>query len=201
MSRYTGYTSPRLRSTYSHPVSVNALSSVVSITTLEESTPSCPIFFAITKQVTVVDEPSMIRIAISSSLRNPNHTAAGRKSAQNPISLINEAVTAAPALANAFRISKAAPMAISPIGVATPATLDTIRSSIRGMGSLHADHKSPAVIPRMIGFVTTPFKVFTAIFSPDFSAPGFVTERTSTAITLYSGTLPMIISGAIPESP
>ncbi len=42
------YTSPRLLNMYNHIVSENALKSVVSITTLEVKTPSCPIFFAIT---------------------------------------------------------------------------------------------------------------------------------------------------------
>ena len=50
---------------YSHPVSVNALNRVVSITTLELRTPSCPIFFAITKQLTVVADPSITSIATS----------------------------------------------------------------------------------------------------------------------------------------
>ena len=54
---------------YSQPVSVNALNNVVSITTLELRTPSCPIFLAITKQLTVVADPSITSIATSSSLR------------------------------------------------------------------------------------------------------------------------------------
>lgn len=44
-----------------------ALNNVVSITTLDDKTPSCPIFFAITKLLTVVADPSITRIAISSS--------------------------------------------------------------------------------------------------------------------------------------
>ena len=68
----------------SHPVRVNALHMVVSITTLEDSTPSCPIFFAMTKLLTVVAEPSMTKIAISFSLRNPITTASGMNTATNP---------------------------------------------------------------------------------------------------------------------
>lgn len=42
------YTSPMLRSMNSYPVMVNALNIVVSMTTLEVSTPSYPMFRAIT---------------------------------------------------------------------------------------------------------------------------------------------------------
>ena len=42
------YTIPKIFNIYSHPVSVNALNIVVSITVLAVRTPSCPIFFAIT---------------------------------------------------------------------------------------------------------------------------------------------------------
>ena len=41
------YINPRDLSKKSHPVRVNALSSVVSMTVLEVSVPSCPIFLAI----------------------------------------------------------------------------------------------------------------------------------------------------------
>ena len=42
------YTIPKIFNIYSHPVNVNALNIVVSITVLAVRTPSCPIFFAIT---------------------------------------------------------------------------------------------------------------------------------------------------------
>lgn len=42
------YTNPILRRMYSHPVMVNALNNVVSMTTLDVSTPSWPMFRAIT---------------------------------------------------------------------------------------------------------------------------------------------------------
>ena len=42
------YIHPILLSTNSHPVKVNALNMVVSMTILDVNTPSCPIFFAIT---------------------------------------------------------------------------------------------------------------------------------------------------------
>ena len=123
-----------LLNTYSHPVNVNALNNVVSITTLEDSTPSCPIFLAITKLLTVVADPSITRIATSSSCRKPNCTASGRKIAQNPAYFINVAMTVGFTFAKAFLISKVAPIAISPIGVATPAILVTVFSIICGIG-------------------------------------------------------------------
>src|SRR5699024_3962417 len=88
------HTSPMLLNIYSHPVRVNALNSVVSITTLELNTPSCPMFFAMTKQLTVVAEPSMTRIATNSSLRKPSITARGRNIAVNPTSFSMDAATA-----------------------------------------------------------------------------------------------------------
>lgn len=42
------YTIPKIFNIYNHPVNVNALNIVVSITVLAVRTPSCPIFFAIT---------------------------------------------------------------------------------------------------------------------------------------------------------
>ena len=67
---------------------VKALNRVVSITTLEVRVPSCPILRAITKLLTVVAEPSIIRMATSCSLRNPSQIAMGRKRIQNPNSLM-----------------------------------------------------------------------------------------------------------------
>ena len=176
--------SDRLFKRYSHPVRVNALNSVVIITTLEESTPSCPIFFAITKLLTVVADPSITRIAISSSLRNPRYAANGKKIATNPISLIKAAVTAGFTFPIAFLKSKAAPIAIRPMGVATAPILDTALLSISGIGILSADQINPATIPIMIGFVMIPFKVFfhTSLSSAFLS--GWKKDKTTTAITL-----------------
>ena len=173
-----------LLSTYSHPVSVNALNSVVSMTTLEVSTPSCPIFFAMTKQLTVVAEPSMTRIATSSSLRNPSMTARGRNTAANPTSFITAAAAAGLTFAKAFLISKVAPIAISPRGVATAPTLDTVFYRMGGIGIFRADQRMPAAIPIMIGFVTMPFKVdFQSSLSSLFRS-GWKKASTTTAITL-----------------
>lgn len=58
--------------------SVNALNNVVIIITPELSVPSCPIFLAITKQLTVVADPSITRIAIISSFLNPRSAAIGK---------------------------------------------------------------------------------------------------------------------------
>lgn len=67
----------------SHPVIVNALNMVVSMTTLDVSTRSCPMFLAITWQFTVVAEPGITGIATRSSRRKPVHTAGGRNRAAN----------------------------------------------------------------------------------------------------------------------
>ena len=55
----------------------------MSIIVVDEITPSCPMFLAITKQLTVVAEPSITRIAISSLSLNPKATAIGRNTATN----------------------------------------------------------------------------------------------------------------------
>ena len=68
-------------------VRVKLLSSVVRITVLEVSVPSCPIDFAMTKLLTVVALPSITRIAMSLSFLNPSATAIGRKIAAKPINL------------------------------------------------------------------------------------------------------------------
>lgn len=81
---------------------MNALSSVVSIIVVDEITPSCPMFLAMTKQLTVVAEPSITRIAISSLSLNPKATAIGRNTATKPTSLINVAANAGFAFADAF---------------------------------------------------------------------------------------------------
>ena len=86
----------------SQPVSVNALNSVVSITTVDDNVPSCPIFLDITKLLTVVAEPSITRIATNSSLRNPILTATGRNIATNTKSFINVADTAGLIFPSAF---------------------------------------------------------------------------------------------------
>ena len=62
-------------------VRVKALNNVVSIMTLEEKDPSCPMFFAMTKQVTVLADPSMIMMETSLSFVKPQRMARGRKSA------------------------------------------------------------------------------------------------------------------------
>ena len=47
---------------------VTELRKVVATTTLEVRTPSCPMFFAMIKQLTVVGDPSIIRRATSLSV-------------------------------------------------------------------------------------------------------------------------------------
>ena len=113
-------------------------------------------FLAMTKQLTVVADPSITRIATSCSLRNPAITATGRKTAVSPRSLMADAQRAGPMALRAFSQSKDAPMAIRPRGVATAARLDTVFSMTAGCGMPVTDHSMPARIPRMIGLVQTP---------------------------------------------
>lgn len=120
----------------------------MSIIVVDEITPSCPIFLAMTKQLTVVAEPSITRIAISSLSLNPKATAIGRNTATKPTSLINVAANAGFAFADAFFKSKVAPMAISPIGVAILPMLVTAFAGIPANGRPIADHRSPATIPK-----------------------------------------------------
>ena len=157
---YSSYTNPNDLNTSSHIVSVNALNNVVIIITPELSVPSCPIFLAITKQLTVVADPSITRIAIISSFLNPRSAAIGKKTTQNPTSFINTATSVGFIFDVAFFISKVAPIDISPIGVAVAPILDTVLCKIDGIGSLSADQTNPATIPIMIGFVAIPFSVF-----------------------------------------
>ena len=61
--------------------------------------------------------------------------------------------------------------------------------------------EGPAAMPSMMGLVMIPFSV---LFQSPFlgaSLAGEVRERTTTAMMLYRGTLPMIISGTSPASP
>ena len=54
---------PSVFKIYSHPVTVKELNNVVSITTLDVNTPSCPILRDMTQQATVVPNPSITSIA------------------------------------------------------------------------------------------------------------------------------------------
>lgn len=168
----------------SQPVSVKAAKSVVSMTVAEVIVPSWPMFFAMTKQLTVVAEPSMTRIATSFSARKPRKTAAGRKRAARPISLINEAVTAGAMRPDTFLISKVAPIAIRPSGVAMPLILETVFSRMGGIGRRKSDQRMPAAIPKIIGFVIIPLKVFFHIGRPAFFCFGPEKDKTVTAIIL-----------------
>ena len=61
-----------------HNVKVNELNNVVAMTEQDEIFPSCPIFFAIIKQLLVVALPSITKIATSFSSRNPIEIAIGK---------------------------------------------------------------------------------------------------------------------------
>ena len=121
--------------------------------------------------------------------------------AQRPISFIKAAMEDGLIFPKAFLISKVAPIAMSPIGVATFPMLEITFLGIAGIGIFNADQTSPATIPIRIGFVTIPLTVFfTTVWSSPL-CPGLNTDKTTTAIILYNGTLPMIIKGAIPAFP
>ena len=60
-----GQIHPPLRATNSQKVRENALRRVVMMTVLLVSVPSCPMDFAITKELTVVADPSIMRMATS----------------------------------------------------------------------------------------------------------------------------------------
>lgn len=61
---------PSVLKIYSHPVTVKELNNVVSITTLDVNTPSCPILRDMTQQATVVPNPSITSIAKKKKTRN-----------------------------------------------------------------------------------------------------------------------------------
>ena len=90
--------------TYNQSVNVKAHASVVIITIFADNAPSCPMFFAITKPLTVVGEPSIIKIATSLSCVNPILIAIGKKTAVNTISFITLAKMAGESADFAFFI-------------------------------------------------------------------------------------------------
>ena len=98
---------------------MKALPSVVIITTLEVSTPSCPIFFAMMKQLTAEEEPVITRIATSCWSRKPSMAASGSAAAEIPTRRISVHPRAGRILASALLPWKLAPMAIRPRGVAS----------------------------------------------------------------------------------
>ena len=101
-----------------HAVKVTLDKRVVNTTILEDKTSSLSIALAITKQVTVVGEASIIRIAISSWFLKPIRMAIGTKIAASRISFIKLAITVGLIFFMALLPSKLAPMQIRAIGVA-----------------------------------------------------------------------------------
>ena len=88
------------------------------------------------------------------------------------------------AFAEALWISKVAPIAISPIGVAMFPILVTVFAGIPENGRRNADHRSPTTIPIIIGLVIIPFKVFFSTSLSILLCPGLKKDRTTTAIIL-----------------
>ena len=97
------------------------LRKVVATTTLEVRTPSCPMFFAIIKQLTVVGDPSIIRRATSLSVWNPMPMAKGRKTAGSSNNFIKEHRSVGLTSASAFLPSNPAPRPMRARGVAKTA--------------------------------------------------------------------------------
>ena len=102
-------------------VRVKALNNVVSIMTLEEKDPSCPMFFAMIYQVTVVGEASMIIMATSSLPRKPIWIANGKIAAGMATSFKKAAANVGPIFWRASRPLKVAPSTSSASGVAVDA--------------------------------------------------------------------------------
>ena len=182
-------------------VKVNALHRVVSMTTVLDSVPSCPIFLAMMKQLTVVALPNIIRMATSFSDVNPIHMAMGRNIATKTINLIKVQRIAGFHNPLAFCNWKDAPMAIRPRGVASTERLFNVFCMITGCLIPDIDQRKPAIIPKMIGLLAIPLIVLMRTSFPILVRSLFNTESTMTAMTLYKGTLAKIINGAIVECP
>ena len=102
---------------------------------------------------------------------------------------------------NAFLPSKPAPRPMSASGVASTEILLMVLLMITGNSIRQADTIMPSAIPIIMGLVRMPLM---DAFKDSLSRPcdfGPVKDSTRTAATLYNGTVPMIISGAIPELP
>ena len=91
------------------------------------------------------------------------------------------------AFAEALWISKVAPIAISPIGVAIFPILVTVFAGIPENGSPQADHKSPATMPMIIGFVIIPFSVFFNTALSILLCPGLKKDNTIFALFALGG--------------
>ena len=132
----------------------------------------------------MVAEPSITRIATSSSCLKPRAMAQGSVTAASPTSFMMVAHTALMAVVLAFLKSKDAPIAISPIGVAIAPIFEIADAATLGMGIFTADQIRPAQMAIIIGFVTMPRRVFFTM-APSMPFPsGEKNERTITAITL-----------------
>ena len=143
----------------------------------------------------------MIMIATSISWEKPNNTAMGRNTASYPTSFRKVQAISGFGLEKALPNFSAPPIAIRPRGVAVFPRLFTEVLMIAGRGRCKRDHTMPTRIPRIIGLVAMPFRVLTSFAVSSFPPPGAKRESVVTAITLYRGTLPMIIRGAIPALP
>ena len=98
---------------------------------LAVSTPSACILFAITKQATVVGEPTIINMAMSSLCRKPRTAAAGRKIHGSRNSLTKEDQTAPFQRVMAWLPEKDAPTTNRATGVAVaPMELSALSNTV-----------------------------------------------------------------------
>ena len=95
--------------------------------------------------------------------------------------------------------SKLAPMDSSASGVVTEARLFNVLVATAGRLTGSSANTVPVIMPSKIGLVATPFSNCFSEGAPFCSGDSSI--RISTAKMLNSGTLPSIISGAMPAVP
>ena len=86
--------------------------------TLELRVPSCPMFFAMTKQLTAVAEPSTTRNGDQLTFTETEVDSNGQKQGTQTDELDKDGTQGRPELTQSFMILKEAPMAMRPSGVA-----------------------------------------------------------------------------------
>ena len=86
-------------------------------------------------------------------------------------------------------------MASSASGLVRLAMPERVLPAMVGMGRPSRLQANPAAMPSNVGLVRMPFTLFFsfAVMLPAWAASGPSSIRMTTAITLYSGTLPRII--------
>ena len=143
--------------------------------------------------------PSIMSSAINSSFRNPSTTATGTNTAASPTVFSRAATSVGTSFLMALAPSKLAPMDSSARGVVTEARLFNVLVATAGRLTGSSANTVPVIMPSKIGLVATPFSNCFSEGAPFCSGDSSI--RISTAKMLNSGTLPSIISGAMPAVP